>query len=236
MRILSLGFPMPGPAVDNYTFVSAPTFFDYDALVVDPNALSTLIDEVLHGNAEHRTRSGERVSGSAEERGTVALAQLLRDRRDETARLVDRGGLVVCFAYPNVTHDVPAFEDCDRYCWLPAIAGLEYREPLLRRGYGTQLAAAGVEHPFSRLIDTFRAKLAYQAYFDEQTPGFSEAGVVFARSTGGGAVGVDLRLGRSRAVFIPPLARPLLGDQRYDFSGALQEAIRLALEPLPPLQ
>jgi hypothetical protein len=60
--------------------------------------------------------------------------------------------------------------------------------------------------------------------------------VVFARSTGGAAVGVDLRLGSSRAVFIPPLARPLLGDQRYDFSGALQEAIRLALEPLPPLQ
>jgi hypothetical protein len=236
MRILSLGFPLPGPSVDNHTFVSAPTFFDYDAIVVDPNALSQLIVEVLGGSAEHRTRSGELVTIEADDHATIALAHLLRDRRDETGRLIARGGLVVCLAYPNAGHAVPGFADCDRYCWLPAPPGLAYREPLLRRGYGTQLAPAEVEHPFSRFIEQFRATLAYQAYFDDETPGFADAGSVFARSAGGAAVGVELRLDRGRAVFLPPPARPLAGDQRYEFSDALQEAIGLALGPPASLQ
>ena len=54
-RILSLGFPLPGPQVDNYTFLSAPSFFDYDAIVVDPNALSLLIESVIDGSAEAAT-------------------------------------------------------------------------------------------------------------------------------------------------------------------------------------
>ncbi len=236
MRILSLGFPLPGPAVDNHTFVTAPTFFDYDAAVVDPNALSQLIEDVLAGGAEQRTRLGELVAIEADDRATIALAHLLRDRRDETARLIGRGGLVVCLAYPNAVHTVPGFPDCDRYCWLPVAPGLAYREPLLRRGYGTQLAPAEVEHPFSPLIEQFRARLAYQAYFDDETPGFADIGSVFARSAGGAAVGVELRLDRGRAVFLPPPARPLAGDQRYEFSSALQEAIGLALNPPASLQ
>jgi hypothetical protein len=236
MRILSLGFPLPGPAVDNHTLVSAPTFFDYDALVVDPNALSQLIEEVLAGSTEHRTRSGEPVAAIPDDCSSIALAELLRDRRDETARLIARGGLVVCLAFPNVSHAVPEFAGCDRYCWLPAPPGLAYREPLLRRGYGAQLAPAEVEHPFSGFIEQFRTTLTYQAYFDDETPGFAEIGAVFARSAGGAAVSVELRLDRGRIVFLPPPTRPLAGDQRYEFSGALQEAVGLALNPPASLQ
>ncbi|MCH8348534.1 MAG: hypothetical protein IH901_08605, partial [Proteobacteria bacterium] len=71
---------------------------------------------------------------------TVGLGELLRDRLDETGRLLARGGLAVCFAYPNVVyHHVAGFSGCDRYCWLPAPAGLRYGEPLLRRGGGNAL-------------------------------------------------------------------------------------------------
>ena len=44
-RILSLGFPLPGTHVDNYTFLSAPAFFDYDAIVVDP--LDELAEQIV---------------------------------------------------------------------------------------------------------------------------------------------------------------------------------------------
>jgi hypothetical protein len=86
-----------------------------------------------------------------------------------------------------------------------------------------------VEHPCSRLIEQFRAKLAYQAYVDDKTPGFAEAGTVFARSAGGAAVGVELRIEAGRAVLLPPPARPLPTEQRYEFSRALQEAVGLML-------
>ena len=35
--------------VDNYTVLSAPSFFDYDALVIDPHAAGLLIEGVLDG-------------------------------------------------------------------------------------------------------------------------------------------------------------------------------------------
>ena len=225
MRILSLGFPMPGPQVDNHTFANAPSFFDYDAIVVDPLALSQLIDEVVAGNAEHTTRSREPVANTSTGQGAVGLAALLRDRRDETARLLARGGLVVCFAYPNVVHQaVTGFSGCDRYFWLPTPPGIEYSEPALRRGTGTEIAPTEQEHPFGPYCQQFRGKLAYHAYFADDTPGR-----VFARSAGGAVVGVDLTLDRGRVVFLPPPARPPAGEQRYAFSNAIQAAIRRTL-------
>lgn len=230
MRILSVGFPMPGPPVDNHTFASAPTFFDYDAVVVDPQALSQLIEAVVDGSADHRTRSGERAVNGPTAPDSFALADLLRDRRDETARLLTCGGLVVCFAYHNVVHQrVAGFNDCDRYCWLPAPPGIEYREPFLRRGSGSEIPLTDYDQPFGTYINQLRGKLTYHAYFAEDAPGFAGAGRVLARSAGGAAIAVELAVGQGRIVFLPPLARPPTADQRYAVSNVLQEAIRQTL-------
>src|SRR3989304_4541686 len=101
MRILSLGFPLPGAPIDNHTFAGAPTFFDYDALVVDPRALSQLIEEVIDGSAAYVTRSGERVTNASDSPDTLALAQLLRNRHEETNRLRAPGGVVGFFVFPH---------------------------------------------------------------------------------------------------------------------------------------
>lgn len=239
MRILSLGFPLPGPGVDNFTFASAPVFFDYDAIVVEPRALSQLIEEIPAGTVEHKTRSGERVVNAPTTADAVALSAVLHDRREETARLLARGGLVVCFAYPNVAHRaVAGFAGCDRYFWLPAPPGLHYGPTLLRRGYGTEIIPIEHDHPFGSFIAQHRAKLAYHAYFADDAPGFAGAARVFARSVGGGAVGVEFACAPGRIIFLPPPARPLTGEQRYAFSHALQEAIwqmlRQAARGSPP--
>jgi hypothetical protein len=230
VRILSLGFPLPGPAIDNHSFASAPSFFDYDALIVEPLALSRLIEDVAEGRAEHRTRGGERVVNGSSGPDGVGLADLLRDRRDETARLLARGGLAVCFAAPNAVHaNVAGFSGCDRYCWLPAPAGLAYREPFLRRGAGSALLPIEHDHPFGAFVDELRGKLAYRAYIDENAPGAVGAARVFGRSAGGAAVAVEIAVEGGRVVLLPAPAREPAGDQAYSFSSALQEGIRRAL-------
>jgi hypothetical protein len=230
MRILSLGFPLPGAPIDNATFVSAPSFFDYDALIVDPRALSQLIEEVVDATAEHRTSSGERVLNAPTAPDAVGLAELLRDRQDETARLLARGGLVVCFAHPDVGHHrVAGFSGCDRYFWLPAPPGLQYREPFLRRGSGTEIVPTEHDHPFGPYAARLRGKLQYHAYFADDAPGFAGRARVFARSAGGAAVGVELTLGNGRAVFLPPSARAPTSEQRYEISTLLQEGVRHTL-------
>ncbi|MEX1255546.1 MAG: hypothetical protein WEE64_14505 [Dehalococcoidia bacterium] len=230
MRVLSLGFPMPGPQVDNYSFASAPAFFDYDAIVVSPQALSQLIEEVVAGTAEHATRARERIVNGPTAPDAVGLADVLRDRQEETARLLARGGLAVCFGYPNVVHaSVAGFAGCDRYFWLPAPPGLAYREPFLRRGWGADLLPVDHDHPFGPFVDKLRGKLAYHAYFADNAPGFAGAGHVFARSVGGAAVGIELAVSNGRAIFLTPPARVPTGDARYVYSNALQDAIRRTL-------
>jgi hypothetical protein len=230
VRILSLGFPIPGPQVENHTFANAPTFFDYDAVVVDPRALSELIEEVVSGSEEHTTRSGERVVNAATTPDAVGLADLLRDRQEETARLLARGGLAVCFGYPNVIHQrVAGFSGCDRYFWLPAPPGLQYGQPFLRRGTGSEIIPTEHDHPFGPFVSQFRGKLTYHAYFADDAPGFAGAARVIARSAGGAAVAVELSLAQGTAVFLPPPGRPPTSDQRYAYSNALQEGVRHTL-------
>jgi hypothetical protein len=218
MRILSLGFPLPGVALDNYSFASAPSFFDYDAIVADPSAFAQLIQDVVAGTKEHTTRSGERVVASAAAAHEIDLGSLLAQRHAETERLLSNGGLVVTFAHPNATH-----ETFDCYGWLPAPEGVSYREPFLERGSGTGVTVAEDSHPFAPLIAAWRERLAYHAHFDTRD------GQVFARSAGGAAIAVELRYGDGRIVFLPPPAKPLAGDQRYAFSEALQAAIHQTL-------
>ena len=230
MRLLSIGHPLPNRLIDNHTIFNAPTLFDYDAIVVDTAALSQLIEQVVDGSEEHTTRSGERVVNAQTGPGTIGLADLLRDRQDETIRLLAGGGLVVCIMYPNVIHSrVAGFSGCDRYFWLPAPHALQYREPFLRRGIGARLMPIQHDHAFGPFIDQFRDKLTYQAYFADELPAFEGSGCVFARSAGGAAIGVELTLGNGKAVFLPPPSSPPTAEQRYAFSNAIQEAIRRTL-------
>lgn len=230
MRILALGIPLPGPQIDNYTFASAPSFFDYDAMVVEPSALSHLIEQLVDSTAEHATHFDQPVANAATSPVAVGLADLLRRRQEETARFLARGGLVVCLAYPDVMHmRVVGFTGCDRYFWLPAPPGMQYREPHLLPAEGTEAFPTDLDHPFAPYIQAYRRNLAYRAHISEAVAGFSGFGKVFARSAGGAAVGVELLAGGGRVVFIPPLRRVRSGDERYAFSNLLQEGIRRTL-------
>ena len=133
-RILSLGFPLPGVQVDNYTVLSAPSFFDYDALVIEPHAAGLLIEGVLDGTLSARTFSDRPVVLHPTAADDVALADVLRRRHDETRRLLDNGGVVVVFAHPAAMHQVPGAGSLDDYWWLPSSEGLDLKPPLFVKG------------------------------------------------------------------------------------------------------
>lgn len=224
MRFLSLGFALPGPRVDNYSFASAPSFFDYDAIFVDPAALSRLIEALVDGEEQHATHFEEPVGNGLTTADKVGLADLLRQRQDETARLLAAGRAVICFAYPDVPHPrVAGFTGCDRYFWLPAPSGMQYREPHLLPAEGTEVVVSDPAHPFAPYIQESRRYTGYRAHFAEDPPGFARFARVFARSPGGAAVGVQLRAGGGTVVFLPALYRPPAGEPRYRLSDVLQE-------------
>src|SRR5580700_11174361 len=140
MRLLVIGMPLPNQKIDNYSFFSAPSFFDYDAVLVEPAALVQTIEEITNGGGTHTTAGDEPVVNAPSRGPNVGLADFMRRRRDETQRLLDRGGAVAVFARPN--HPLPfvaGFGAADQYSWLPAPPGLSYSEPYLLPAFGTQV-------------------------------------------------------------------------------------------------
>ena len=228
MRVLVIGFPLPDPQIDNYNFLSAPSFFDYDALVVDTASVSRTIEEVADQSQERLTYAEQPVVNGPTSPVSVGLADALRRRQEETQRLLARGRLVVCFAHPDVPHPrVAGFPGCHRYYWLPAPASLAYAPPQLMPGEGTEVLSTEADHPFAPYIDRFRANLLYHAYFSEG--GLGPGARVFARSAGGAAVGVELAVGNGRVAFLPPLRSLGTGTDRYPVAGCILDCIRRAL-------
>jgi hypothetical protein len=220
-RILSVGFPLPGVRVDNYTLFSAPSFFDYDALVIDPASIARTIDGALAGDADAKTFTGATVVVTPRSPEDVTVAEILARRRDETARLLERGGVIVCFAHPPPRGDTAGARD--GYAWLPARDAVA---PQIVAGEGSQVHVVDYQHPLAAFVLGQSANIAYRAHFGARG---AEGVRVFARSHGGAAVGFEAPLPAGRLIFVPALRAVPAGDARYVMSDALQAGVRRAL-------
>lgn len=240
MQLLVVGMPLPNPRIDNYSFFSAPSFFDYDAVLIEPASISELIEEVVAGTGSGQTTAAQEPLVNAPTAGlNVGLADLIRRRRDETERLLERGGTVAVFARPNVTHpQVAGFAGADRYSWLPAPAGLAYAEPYLVPAFGTQVTVTDSSHPLAVFADTYANWFHYRAYFSERHPTLGPLTHVFARSIGGAAVGFELRYGRGKIIFLPAMFQIPAGDPRFKLAtmllDGLTQTVHAAVEATPP--
>jgi len=228
MRLLSIGRPLRHRAADNHTIANAPAWFDYDLIALDPGGIFRQISEVLDGTVTHQTTTGLLVLSGASSPATVGLGDLLRRRREETHRALERGAVVVVFLYPPaVESEVPGLPGVDRYFFLPAPAGMAWDVSAIRWGEGTTAAVTDPAHPFARVFEAIRPALHYRAYFDERAPGFAGAGRVFARSVGGAALGVHFPIGAGHLVFLPTPA-----EMGGEAAGAQATAIIEAAQEL----
>jgi hypothetical protein len=214
-RILSLGFPLPGVRVDNYNFISAPSFFDYDALVVDIAALASLIDGVLDGSVEATTFADRPVRAEADAAGAIALADVLARRSVETEQLLANDGVIVLFAHPPRTRarSGASIGDLD---WLGDVA------PSLDAAEGTQIEVVDHQHAVAHFLAGQQANISYRS-------SVANAARVIARSYGGAVIAAEIATKRGRVVLLPALKALPGGEGRYAMSDALQGGIRRLL-------
>ncbi len=236
MRTLVIGIPLPHVTFDNYSFLSAPSFSDYLRMIVNPEAVSRVVQEVIEGSQQHANFAGQPVGNGPSSAGRFSLAAALTMRRREAEGFLARGGTMVCLAYPDVTHEgVEGLSEWGRYAWLPAADGFRYEDDLLP-GFGN----AGVElvdghHPFALYIETFGPRLSYRALANEDAPAFQQHARVFARSPGGAAVAFQLRVSQGYVVFLPPL--PRFESERGELANTLLECFERSpaeSQPQPP--
>ena len=227
MRLLLIGFSLPNPNFDNYSFLQAPSFYDFDAVVIEPAQVSKVIEDVLARTEDHRTFAGEPVLNEPAGPFIVGLADHLQRRRDETERLLAAGKLLIVFARPNVPHShVLGLPGYDRYSWLPAPPNVIYRPPHLVPADGRGVTLADATHPFAPLVDRFQNWFTYRAAFSERLPDFPTYGRVLMRSPGGAPIGVELRVGPGRILFLPALEDVPTGEMRFELATALHDAVK----------
>jgi hypothetical protein len=227
MRILSLGFGLPDSQVDNYDWASALSFFDYDAIVVDPaEAVSKLVEDLTKAGTGYLTYNEEPIVEGPSTALAVGLADLLRRRREETERLLARGGIVVCFAYPDVPHThVFGFNGCHRYYWLPAPTGADYGPAYVKPAAGTHVKPVDFEHPFAGFLEQQRTNVMYRAVFAEGATGFPGARVI-GRSSGDAPVAIDFAVGGGRVIFLPALPQRLSTSERQAIAANIVAGVR----------
>ena len=229
MRIISIGCPVPNPSVDNHSIANAPSIFDYDACVIDLQSVSEQIEGMAASTLDVKAPDGRAITQGESGAFHFGLAELLQQRRLEFQQLLDRGGLIILFAYPNVRHpNVPSFPGLNRYSLIPGPDSDPFKWPTLRPADGKDVSPTIPEHAASDFLNDLAGRLRYRALFDFQA---SSEATVIARSVGGAAVAAEFKLGPGRIVALPP-ADALSSSQRKAFSTGLLEMIeRLVQEP-----
>lgn len=206
MRLLAIGFPLPSPDVDNYTVLTAPSYFDYDALLVDPESLTSIAARLQDEGAEFEAQDGRPIINGPSSAASVGAADQFLRRTEETQRLLDNGGVVIVLGRPNATQaGIRGFEGCDRYSWLPAPAGVAWGQPNIRAAEGRQVRIEDDTHPIASVLREFRNDFRYRAVFDDRSPAFVRTAHVIATGGAGLPIAAEFRIGSGRVVFIPAL-------------------------------
>ncbi len=229
MRIISIGCPVPSPNVDNHSIANAPSIFDYDACIIDPQSVSDQIEAIAAATLTANATDGRAISTGESGAFHFGLGELLEQRQLELRQLLDNGGLLIVFAYPNVRHPgVASFPGLHRYSLIPSPDGDPFRWPTLRPADGKDVRPTIPQHAASGYLDDLAGRIRYRAILDLTPP---HDAVVLGRSVGGAAVAAEFRIGPGRIVVLPP-PDTLAATQRKLFSAALLECVeRLSQDP-----
>jgi hypothetical protein len=207
MRTLVIGLSLPNADFDNHSFLNAPSFGEYQQLVVDTASVSRAIDDVVNGGTAHATYGGQAIVNGDASAHAFSLRALLDMRRRETEWVISHNGLVVVLGYPEVTQPDVAGGPWRSYDWLPAPEAFSFQTDLLT-GFGRPGAVLiDTEHAFAPYIQQLAPHVAYRVYLNETVEAARNAHV-FARSSGGQAIGFELPLAEGRLVVLPPLVKP----------------------------
>lgn len=222
MRTLVIGIPLPHTTFDNHSFFSAPSLADYRRVIVEIETASKVAAEVVKASPEHKTYTGLPVRNTESTTEAIGLADVLAMRRREAEWFLKQGGVLCCFAHPDVAvKGVRGQRSWRRYSWLPAPPDFSYADDMFPAFGKVGGGASAADHPFARYIEKFGQHASYRVCFNEDAQGFRDYSRVFSRSEGGAAIGVEMRVFNGAIIFLPPLVR--LESDRSPLSSTLVE-------------
>jgi len=217
LSILSVGIELEHDEITNADFREAPSFHDFDVVLVDPNA----IIDLLFQKAELTEVKAAVLTVNHDDTGSNQLIKrVIKQRKEETRRFLNLGRLLICIlrlpfiAYLcSHTYDAPNPKNEDNwvntYDWFP----LEYLRDsmisILPKGKGRKMRLVDPRSSFAQYFSAFDNQLYYEACLDEeQKPYYFESFCTIAKSHGELPVAFSFNLEGGQVVFLPPLEKP----------------------------
>jgi hypothetical protein len=214
-RFLSLDWSLRHPQILVDSFYEAPSVAGFDAVFVDPQAISARWRHDVPVD-----RDGRRRTYTDSDYGLGhTLSRLMVRRRRESGDLLRRGGgVIVCRLRPRaetleiVAPDGPV-ERIDRYSWLPVISLVDQQHQLTfpangrfvpRRGRDVRLEGSG--SPFEAYLKLFLGQIEYTAIYEDllSTP-IERFATVLARNRVGDILALEIPFDDGLFVLLPPI-------------------------------
>jgi hypothetical protein len=214
-RFLALDWDLRHPNIQLDSFYEGPSFTAFDAVFIDPAAISERWRHDLPAERDGRRRS---YMGSDYGLGRT-LSQIMVKRRRECGDLLLRGGgLVVCRLRPRaesveiIAEDGPQ-ERLDRFSWLPTISLVDRQHQLTfpangrfvaRRGRDLRLEGSG--SLFEEYLRAFAGQIEYSAIYEDllSTP-IERFATVLARNRVGDILALEIPFEDGAFVLLPPV-------------------------------
>ena len=102
MHILSLHYPLPNAAIDNKDIFNAPSLFEYDVIIFHPWGFEQSILNLLKGEEEFYTVSGEKVIQEPSGNNARNINEILEQRRNEIEKFLKMDGILITYAVPEM--------------------------------------------------------------------------------------------------------------------------------------
>lgn len=225
MRILTIGYSLPNQIVDNHTILNSPSFTDYDAVFIDPEAITTAVQQLLDGERPFNAQDGRPVVNGATTATQISAADQLTRRSEEARRFLEQGGTLFVIGRPNaVLPGVVGFEGFDRYSWLPAPKGASWNPPHIRAGEGKTIRIADDRHPLSPVLREHRRHLSYRAVLDPAIGTRGHEGHVIATGGSNMPIAAEFPVLAGRVVVTPTFAT-VTGTARTKLAQSLVDAM-----------
>ncbi|MCY4393346.1 MAG: hypothetical protein OXE43_15075 [Chloroflexi bacterium] len=225
MRILTIGYSLPNTIVDNHTILNAPSITDYDAALIDPEAITMSVQQLLEGERPFVAQDGRDVVNGATTATQISAADQLLRRAEEAERFLEQGGTLFVVGRPNaVLPGVIGFEGFDRYSWLPAPQGGSWNPPNLRAGEGKTVRIADDRHPLSGVLREYRRHITYRAVLHPAIATADREGHVIATGGSNVPIAAEFKVLAGRVVVTPVFAS-VTGNIRTKLAQALVDAM-----------
>lgn len=256
-RIISVGISLSTKGVDNASFDTPTSFSDYDAVIINPQAVAALWHTIRPNS------KGERITHSYIDGGYGnKLWYLMNKRSGEISKLLSMtGGVVVCFLYPRDEGIIRVYktgnkyfkQKIDNYSWLPkhkyrySIKNTDKRKKNTVKHWdfprGLKISGdSGKNFSFTRntgffipYFERYAEMGAYEATAGPLPPNLTPRPTVLSVNKTGEIISFILPFSKGRIVFLPPPGPPNMNDKPGEaLVDSVNEILRAQLVSRPP--